>query len=159
MVSDHLGEDDEWEWVKGFAKETGLPVTLVATSAGAYEGDKMYNIAEESRLEGMDIRPQIAGRPTGVLQGLQSNFHVFVAHPTYRREIAHLPLAEKVAAMQRPGDPRGPAGGGDRGTQRPDPRRERRTSLLSRVFPLGEQPRLRARSRSRAWRAWPRRPA
>ena len=48
MVSDHLGDDDEWVWVKGFASETGLPVTLVATSAGAYEGDKMYNIAEEA---------------------------------------------------------------------------------------------------------------
>ena len=64
MVSDHLGDDDEWMWVKGFAAETHLPVTLVATSAGAYEGDKMYNIAEESRRHGMDIRPQIAGRPS-----------------------------------------------------------------------------------------------
>jgi N-acyl-D-aspartate/D-glutamate deacylase len=36
MVSDHLGDDDEWAWVKSFAQETGLPVTLVATSAGAY---------------------------------------------------------------------------------------------------------------------------
>jgi N-acyl-D-aspartate/D-glutamate deacylase len=35
MVSDHLGDDDEWSWVKAFAQETGLPVTLVATSAGA----------------------------------------------------------------------------------------------------------------------------
>ncbi len=49
--------------MKGFAEETGLPVTLVATSAGAYEGNKMYNIAEEARLQGMEIRPQIAGRP------------------------------------------------------------------------------------------------
>ena len=102
MVSDHLGDDDEWRWVKAFAKETGLPVTLVATSAGAYEGDKMYNIAEESRLEGMEIRPQIAGRPTGILQGLQSNFHIFVGHPTFKRDIAHLPLEEKVALMSRP---------------------------------------------------------
>ena len=70
MVSDHLGDDDEWMWVKGFAEETGLPVTLVATSAGAYEGNKMYNIAEEARAQGMDIRPQIAGRPTGILHGL-----------------------------------------------------------------------------------------
>ncbi|MEJ0067324.1 MAG: amidohydrolase family protein [Caulobacteraceae bacterium] len=31
LVSDHLGDDDEWEWVKTFAKESGLPVTLVAT--------------------------------------------------------------------------------------------------------------------------------
>src|ERR1041385_8117231 len=102
MVSDHLGDDDEWMWVKGFAEETKLPVTLVATSAGAYQGDKMYNIAEESRREGMDIRPQIAGRPTGVLQGLTSSFHVFSGHPTYRRDVAHLPLAEKVAKMQQP---------------------------------------------------------
>ena len=138
MVSDHLGDDDEWMWVKGFAHETGLPVTLVATSAGAYQGNKMYNIAEESRLEGMDIRPQIAGRPTGILQGLTSNFHVFIAHPTWRREIAHLSLEEKLTAMARP---------------------EIRTALLSeesamhsgamaagadellfRVFPLGERP-------------------
>ncbi len=102
MVSDHLGDDDEWHWVKGFVKETGLPVTLVATSAGAYEGDKMFNIAEESRLEGMDIRPQIAGRPTGILQGLQSSFHVFIAHPTFARDVAHLPLAQKVEMMSRP---------------------------------------------------------
>ena len=100
MVSDHLGNDDEWQWVKAFAKQTGLPVTLVATSAGAYEGNKMYNIAEESRRDGMDIRPQIAGRPTGILQGLQSNFHVFIGHPTFRTKLAHLPLAEKVKAMQ-----------------------------------------------------------
>ena len=102
MVSDHLGDDDEWLWVKDFARQTQLPVTLVATSAGAYEGNKMYNIADEARRNGMDIRPQIAGRPTGVLHGLQSNFHIFVGHPTWRSELAHLPLGEKVRAMQNP---------------------------------------------------------
>ena len=102
MVSDHLGDDDEWMWVKGFAQETGLPVTLVATSAGAYEGNKMYNIAEESRRHGMDIRPQIAGRPTGILHGLTSNFHVFVASPTFRTKIAPLAVEERVAVMRKP---------------------------------------------------------
>jgi len=102
MVSDHLGDDDEWLWVKDFARQTQLPVTLVATSAGAYEGNKMYNIADEARREGMDIRPQIAGRPTGVLHGLQSNFHIFVGHPTWRSELAHLPLNDKVRALQNP---------------------------------------------------------
>jgi N-acyl-D-aspartate/D-glutamate deacylase len=76
LVSDHLGSDDEWAWVKQFAEETGRPVTLVATSAGAYEGNKMFNIAEEARRQGIEVRPQMAGRPTGVLHGLQSNFHV-----------------------------------------------------------------------------------
>jgi N-acyl-D-aspartate/D-glutamate deacylase len=102
MVSDHLGDDDEWMWVKGFAQETGLPVTLVATSAGAYEGNKMYNIAEESRRHGMDIRPQIAGRPTGILHGLTSNFHAFIASPTFKAKIAPLPLDERVAEMKKP---------------------------------------------------------
>ncbi|MDE2487130.1 MAG: amidohydrolase family protein [Alphaproteobacteria bacterium] len=102
MVSDHLGDEDEWTWVKDFAHQTGLPVTLVATSAGAYEGNKMYNIAEEARAQGMDIRPQIAGRPTGILHGLTSSFHVFAGHPTWRGKLADLPLAEKVAAMRTP---------------------------------------------------------
>jgi N-acyl-D-aspartate/D-glutamate deacylase len=102
IVSDHLGDDDEWRWIKDFAQQTNLPVTLVATSAGAYEGNKMYNIAEESRALGMDIRPQIAGRPTGILHGLQSNFHIFIAHPTWRRDIAHLPLGEKLRVLRDP---------------------------------------------------------
>jgi N-acyl-D-aspartate/D-glutamate deacylase len=137
MVSDHLGDDDEWMWVKGFAEVTNLPVTLVATSAGAYQGDKMYNIAEEALRHGMQIRPQIAGRPTGILQGLTSSFHVFSGHPTYRRDIAHLPLAEKVAMMQRLdvrtallSEESAMRGGGMAAPN----------ELLYRVFPLGEIP-------------------
>ena len=30
----------------------------------------MYNIAEAAREQGIEVRPQIAGRPTGVLHGL-----------------------------------------------------------------------------------------
>lgn len=102
LVSDHLGSDDEWAWVQQFCRETGRPVTLVATSAAAYEGNKMYRIAEEAKREGIEVRPQVAGRPTGILHGLQSSFHVFVRHPTYAREIAPLPLADKVARMRDP---------------------------------------------------------
>jgi len=147
MVSDHLGDDDEWMWVKGFAEVTGLPVTLVATSAGAYEGDKMYNIAEESRAHGMDIRPQIAGRPTGILHGLTSNFHVFLASPTWRAKLADLPLDERLAAMKTPeiraallseDSPliRAAIGDGVAG----DLAVAFGGSLLWRIFPLGERP-------------------
>ena len=75
---------------------------LLATSAGAYEGDKMYNIAEESRRHGMDIRPQIAGRPTGILHGLTSSFHVFIASPTWRAKLADLPVAERRRPCRPP---------------------------------------------------------
>jgi len=137
LVSDHLGDDDEWAWVKTFAKETGLPVTLVATSAGAYEGDKMYNIAEESRVQGMEIRPQIAGRPTGILHGLTSSFHVFVGHPTYKRELAQLSLDEKVAAMRRPEIREALLA--EETTFR-NGLAANPTDYLYRIFPLGERP-------------------
>jgi N-acyl-D-aspartate/D-glutamate deacylase len=147
MVSDHLGDDDEWMWVKGFAQETGLPVTLVATSAGAYEGNKMYNIAEESRRHGMDIRPQIAGRPTGILHGLTSNFHVFLASPTWREKLANLCVEDRVSAMKTPEiraallsepSPLITAAIGD--GQAGDLAAAFGGSLLWRIFPLGEKP-------------------
>lgn len=136
MVSDHLGDEDEWIWVKSFAKQTGLPVTLVATSAAAYEGNKMYNIAEEARRDGMDIRPQIAGRPTGVLHGLQSNFHIFVGHPTWRRELAHLPFPEKVLALQNP-ETRNKLLAEESAIR---PMGNTIDQLLWRIFPLGDIP-------------------
>jgi N-acyl-D-amino-acid deacylase len=150
MVSDHLGDDDEWMWVKGFAQQTGLPVTLVATSAGAYEGDKMYNIAEESRRHGMDIRPQIAGRPTGILHGLTSSFHIFIASPTFKDKVAPLPVAERVAEMQKPevraallaeDSPLIRAAVGDTGPSDAALATSLSPgSLLWRIFPLGERP-------------------
>jgi N-acyl-D-amino-acid deacylase len=138
LVSDHLGDDDEWAWVKSFAKESGLPVTMVATSAGAYEGNKMYNIAEEARAEGMEIRPQIAGRPTGILHGLTSSFHMFATRPTWRRELASLSLEEKLAAMQRP-EIRA-ALLGESSVTRNGPFGGDENEFLYRVFPLGERP-------------------
>jgi N-acyl-D-aspartate/D-glutamate deacylase len=150
MVSDHLGDDDEWMWVKGFAQETGLPVTLVATSAGAYEGNKMYNIAEESRRHGMDIRPQIAGRPTGILHGLTSSFHVFLASPTWKAKLAHLSLDERLAAMKTPeiraallseDSPLIRAAIGEApATDAALATALGSSSLLWRIFPLGERP-------------------
>jgi N-acyl-D-amino-acid deacylase len=138
MVSDHLGEDDEWTWVKAFAQQTSLPVTLVATSAGAYQGNRMYNIAEEARRQGMDIRPQIAGRPTGVLHGLQSNFHVFMGHPTYKREIAPLPFEDQLAMLRRP-DIRAALLSEESGIKA-TLMGVKLSDLLFQVFPLGERP-------------------
>jgi len=138
LVSDHLGDDDEWAWIKQFADQTGRPITLVATSAAAFEGNKMYNIAESARAEGLEVRPQIAGRPTGVLHGLQSNFHVFAMTPTYLEQLADLPLNDVVQAMSDPAT---------RTKILSEVDGERRMAitgslnqLMWQVFPLGDQP-------------------
>ncbi len=138
LVSDHLGDDDEWQWITRFARETKRPVTLVATSAAAFMGNKMFNIAEQARRDGIEVRPQIAGRPTGVLHGLQSNFHVFIGHPTYAAEISGVPHAEKLARLRNPET---------RAKILAEESRIGKTlmgvtlrELLWQVFPLGERP-------------------
>ena len=102
LVSDHLGDDKEWAWVTDFQKQTGLTVTLIATTAPAYENGKMYKLAEQARAEGREIRPQAAGRPTGVLHGLQSSFNAFVGHPTWRNELTNLDHDALLARLEEP---------------------------------------------------------
>lgn len=137
LVSDHLGEDEEWAWVTEFQKQTGLTVTLIATTAPAYENGKMYKLAEQARAEGREIRPQAAGRPTGVLHGLQSSFHAFVGHPTFRAELAHLDHDALVAAMSDPDMKARILSEQSEITSGPMQNLEH---LMNQVFPLGDNP-------------------
>ena len=137
LVSDHLGEDKEWQWVKDFQKQTGLTVTLIATTAPAYKNNKMYNLAEQARIEGYEIRPQAAGRPTGVLHGLQSSFHVFVGHPTWRKELASLNHKELVDSLR---DPETKKKILSEETTIKNELLQDIPSLMAQVFPLGENP-------------------
>lgn len=137
LVSDHLGDDKEWEWVTDFQKQTGLTVTLIATTAPAYENNKMYGLAEQARKEGREIRPQAAGRPTGVLHGLQSSFHAFVGHPTWRSELADLDHEALVERMQ---DPKIKALIlSEESVIKSGPMQDL-ARLMGQVFPLGENP-------------------
>lgn len=137
LVSDHLGEDEEWAWVTEFQKQTGLTVTLIATTAPAYENNKMYNLAEQARKEGREIRPQAAGRPTGVLHGLQSSFHAFVGHPTWREQLAGL---DHDALLARLRDPVTKAAIlAEESVIKSGPMQDL-PNLMGQVFPLGENP-------------------
>lgn len=137
LVSDHLGDDQEWAWVTDFQKQTGLTVTLIATTAPAYENGKMYKLAEQARAEGREIRPQAAGRPTGVLHGLQSSFHAFVGHPTWRDELAQLDHETLLTRLAEPAtkakilSERSVINGG---------LMQNLPGLMGLVFPLGENP-------------------
>lgn len=137
LVSDHLGDDEEWAWVTDFQKQTGLTVTLIATTAPAYENGKMYKIAEQARKEGREIRPQAAGRPTGVLHGLQSSFHAFVGHPTWRDELADL---DHETLLERMKDPIVKAKILSEESVIKGGLMQDLPALMSLVFPLGENP-------------------
>jgi N-acyl-D-aspartate/D-glutamate deacylase len=60
----------------------------------------MLDLALEVHEQGVPIRPQVAGRPLGLLLGLQT-FHPLGDRPTYQA-IAQLPLDERVARMREP---------------------------------------------------------
>jgi N-acyl-D-aspartate/D-glutamate deacylase len=50
---------------------------------------------------GVNIKAQVAGRPVGLMLGLQGSVHPFINRPSYQ-SIRDLPLAERVAAMRDP---------------------------------------------------------
>ena len=58
-------------------------------------------MVEKANADGGDITAQIFPRPIGLVIGLELSGNPFVMYPSYR-EIAHLPLAERVAEMRKP---------------------------------------------------------
>jgi N-acyl-D-aspartate/D-glutamate deacylase len=93
---------------------------------------------EEAVAAGLPMKAQVAARPVGVLLGLELTVNPFSRHPAYR-EIAGLPLAERVARLADPdfrarliAEPP-PAGG--RGVIA-----GATTDVWSRMHPMGEAP-------------------
>ena len=56
---------------------------------------------EQAAADGVALHAQVAARPVGLMLGLSASLHPFSTMPAYR-EIAHLPLAERVAILHRP---------------------------------------------------------
>jgi N-acyl-D-aspartate/D-glutamate deacylase len=104
IISDRSGHDGpEREWMVDIARTTGRPVTfLTAQSPFNPEGYRdVLAHAQALQEQGVQFVPQVGNRPTGMLFGLQSSFHPFITHPTYRK-VADLPLAERVAELSKP---------------------------------------------------------
>jgi N-acyl-D-amino-acid deacylase len=104
MASDMAGPDATMEWMIKLTRETGLSITF-AMGQGDQNPDgwrRMLDRVKKYNAEGAHLAPQISPRPTGMLMGLQSSLHPFITHPTYHRELAHLPIDERVAEMRKP---------------------------------------------------------
>ena len=85
------------------AEDVGLPVTftLVVANAGDPTWPDAITMVEKANAAGGDITAQLLPRPIGLIIGLQLTANPFVLYPSYR-EIAHLPLSERVAEMRKP---------------------------------------------------------
>ena len=99
IVSDWMDQDIEMDWIKDFVENTDRTLTYAQTSGDPFV---TWRYCEENFSNGgKNIRPQFSGRPTGMLFGLESSLHPFVAHPSFRK-ISNLPLEEKVSIMKDP---------------------------------------------------------
>ncbi|MDA4110016.1 N-acyl-D-amino-acid deacylase family protein [Mycolicibacterium holsaticum] len=88
------------------AEDVGLPVTFTLAIGNA--GDPFFvdalTMVEKANAAGGDgprVTAQIFPRPIGLVLGLELSGNPFVMYPSYR-EIADLPLAERIAQMRRP---------------------------------------------------------
>ena len=103
LASDLAPEGKELDWMHRLSMETGRPVTFAClqNDADPQQWRRLLDESARSAAAGGRVTPQVAVRPTGLLMGLQGTAHPFLFHPSYR-EIASLPLAERVAAMRDP---------------------------------------------------------
>ncbi|WP_057003134.1 N-acyl-D-amino-acid deacylase family protein [Mycobacterium kyorinense] len=85
------------------AGEVGLPVTftLVVGNAGDPVWEDAITMIEKANGAGGEVTAQVLPRPIGLMIGLDLTVNPFMLYPSYR-EIAGLPLAERVAVMRRP---------------------------------------------------------
>jgi N-acyl-D-amino-acid deacylase len=85
------------------AQDAGLPVTFTLATGNA--GDPIWpdaiTMIEKYNADGSDITAQMFPRPIGLVIGLELTGNPFVFYPSYR-EIADLPLTERVAEMRKP---------------------------------------------------------
>jgi N-acyl-D-aspartate/D-glutamate deacylase len=103
VVSDFAGREREWELFRGMVRQSGRPMSISIgqndASPEAWRG--LLAAISAANAEGLAIKAQVAARAIGILLGLEATLHPFSSHPSFR-ELAALPLAEKVARMRDP---------------------------------------------------------
>ena len=94
--------DREFDWMRRLAEETGRPVSygFVQHDLAPDDWKRLLDLAGEAFEAGLPLRPQVTGRPIGLLMGLQT-FHPLSTRPTFMA-LARLPLDEMVARLRDP---------------------------------------------------------
>jgi N-acyl-D-amino-acid deacylase len=102
MGEDLAAPEREMDWIIRLSEETGRPITfaMLQHDLDPDQWKKMLDLVTDVYERRIPVRPQVAGRPLGLLLGLQT-FHALRDRPSYR-EIEPLPLSEKVARLRDP---------------------------------------------------------
>jgi N-acyl-D-amino-acid deacylase len=101
--SDFDDEAEELKWMTKFGRESGRPVWFLLTDrpTDLTRWRRLMDGVHKARADGAQVTAQIAGRPVGVLLGIDTALHPFSIRPSYQA-LLRLPVAERIARMQDP---------------------------------------------------------
>jgi len=103
FVSDFTDAAEEMAMLRRLVEKSGRPlsVSLVQSDFSPDGWKRLLAWIDAAAGDGLPMRAQVAGRPVGLMLGLETTLNPFTTYPTWR-EVAALPLAEKVARMRDP---------------------------------------------------------
>jgi N-acyl-D-aspartate/D-glutamate deacylase len=95
--------DAEFDLVEQIARASGRPLSMtwLQRDPGGAQWQAIRERVDAAVAGGLPLYLQTAARGIGVINGLDASFHPFMGFPSFK-EIAHLPLAERAAAMRDP---------------------------------------------------------
>ena len=95
--------DAEFDLVEALARASGRPLSLtwLQRDPGGEQFRQIQSRVEAAVDAGLPLYLQTAARGIGVITGFDASFHPFMDFAGYK-EVAHLPLAERAAALREP---------------------------------------------------------
>jgi N-acyl-D-aspartate/D-glutamate deacylase len=101
--SDFDDETVELDWMARQAKATGRPVWFLLTDrpTDPQRWRRLMDGVRAARADGAMVTAQVAGRPVGVLLGIDTALNPFSIRPSYQA-LLRLPPAERIARLQDP---------------------------------------------------------
>ena len=101
--SDFDDETEELKWMTRFGQETGRPVWFLLTDrpTDKVRWKRLMDGVHKARAQGAMVTAQVAGRPVGVMLGIDTALNPFSIRPSYQALLA-LPVGERMKRMQDP---------------------------------------------------------
>jgi len=101
--SDFDDEAGELEWMTKLGQDTGRPVWFLLTDrpTDKVRWRRLMDGVHKARAAGAHVTAQIAGRPIGVMLGIDTALNPFSIRPSYQA-LLKLPVAERIKRMQDP---------------------------------------------------------
>jgi N-acyl-D-aspartate/D-glutamate deacylase len=103
MVADFGHLEEEFALLRKMVEVSGRPMSI-SVAQNDHSPDhwrRLLGLIDEAVADGLPMKAQVPPRAIGLLLGLEATFNPFIASPTYR-EIAELPLAERVERLRDP---------------------------------------------------------